>query len=110
MGVRNRCGHATVRHAPPLASATAAALAALLAFGFASATALASFRRPGLEPAHGFGAIGDVAHVHDDREPPDSGACLSRELPRARFGEVLVASISELSAGLPAKTFCFHAE
>ena len=21
---------------------------------------------------------------HDDREPPDSGACLSRELPRAR--------------------------
>ena len=47
---------------------------------------------------------------HDNREPPDSGACLLRELPRARFGEVLVASISELSAGLPAKTFCFHAE
>ena len=48
-------------------------------------------------------------HEHSDRalELPDSGARLSRELPRARFGEVL-ASPSKLLAGLPAKTFCFH--
>ena len=43
------CGHATVRHALPLASATAAALTALLAFASASHTALASFRRPNVQ-------------------------------------------------------------
>ena len=45
---------------------------------------------------------------HDDRELPDSGARLSHELSRARFGEVLATSMSEFSTGLPARTSCFQ--